>query len=92
VMNSENKRDIYLPDGIWVNLFSGEILEGTHWIKDFECPLEEMPVWVKYGSEMPVYPFPVSNTDEMDLSKAVLLKFDEDYLGITDFFIGNIWK
>jgi alpha-D-xyloside xylohydrolase len=82
VMNSENRRDVYLPEGTWVNLFSGEITEGNRWLNGFECPLDEMPVWAKYGAAVPVYPHPVSNTDEMDLSKAVKLKFDESYIGI----------
>ena len=81
-MNSENRRDVYLPEGSWVNLFSGKITKGNCLLKDFKCPLDEMPVWVKYKSVVSVYPYPVSNTDEMDLSKAVQLKFDESYHGI----------
>ncbi|WP_372772594.1 alpha-xylosidase [Mangrovibacterium sp.] len=82
VMNSENKRDVYLPEGEWINFFTGDQVPGGRWLKEFECPLDEMPVWVKAGSEIPVYPLPVSNTDEMDLSKTVKLKFDENYRGI----------
>jgi len=82
VMNSENRRDVYLPEGTWVNLFSGNITTGNCWLKDFECPLDEMPVWAKYESVVSVYPYPVSNTDEMDLSKSVQLKLDESYSGM----------
>jgi alpha-D-xyloside xylohydrolase len=81
VMNSENKRDVYLPEGKWVNFFTGEIYEGNQWLKGFEVPLNEMPVWVKYGAEVPFYPEKVSCTDEMDLNKKVLIIFDETFSG-----------
>lgn len=91
LMNSENKRDVYLPEGTWVNLFSGDITEGNCWLKDFECPLDEMPVWVKYDAVISVYPHPVSNTDEMDLTKAVKIKFDESYSGMGDSALKDIF-
>ena len=91
VMNSENRRDVYLPEGTWVNLFTGEITKGNIWLKDFVSPLAEMPVWVKYGSSISVYPYPVSNTDEIDLMKAVPLNFDESYTGIEKSVLSTIW-
>lgn len=82
VINSDNKRDVYLPEGKWVNLFTGERTTGSCWLKDFECPLAEMPVWVKDGSEILVYPEKVSCTDEMDLRKSVKLVIDEKFQGL----------
>jgi len=69
VMNSENKRDIYLPEGKWVHFFTREVFEGSRWLKNVEVPLDEMPVFVKYGASIPLYPYDVNCTDEMDLSK-----------------------
>jgi alpha-D-xyloside xylohydrolase len=91
VMNSENRRDVYLPEGKWVNLFSGEITQGGCWQNNFECPLDEMPVWAKCGAEIPVYPHQVSNTDEIDLAKAVLVKFDESFGVLGDSVLSEIW-
>lgn len=82
VMNSENRRDIYLPEGKWVNFFTSEVLTGQRWLKDVEVPLEDMPVYVKYGSVIPFYPEVVECTDEMDLSKSVDLRIDENFKGI----------
>ena len=79
VMNSENRRDIYLPEGKWVNFFTGEILEGERWLRNVEVPLEQMPVYVKYDAEIPVYPENVNCTDEMDMTKVVKVRFDETY-------------
>lgn len=89
VMNSEGRRDIYLPEGKWVNLFSGKITPGNSWLNDFESKLEEMPVWVKYGTVIPVYPHPVSNTDEIDFSRTIKITINDNYKGIKDL---GIWQ
>ena len=82
VMNSENKRDVYLPAGKWVNFFSGEKIRGAQWIKDMAIPLDEMPVWIREGAVLPLYPEPVQCTDEMDLSKVERISIDKDFRGI----------
>jgi len=92
VMNSENKRDVYLPEGKWINFFSGSVSEGNCWLKNFEAPLDEMPVWVKYGSSVPVYPFPVTNTDEIEFTKVVDLKFDAGFQGIGKSVLKELFK
>lgn len=79
VMNSENKRDIYLPEGKWIGFFDGKIYEGSQWLKDVEVPLEEMPVFVKYGAEIPVYPESVNCTDDMDMSKVIRITFNKKF-------------
>ena len=43
---------------------------------------EDMPVWVRRGARIPLYPEPVSCTDEMDLSKAVSVVVNEAFEGI----------
>ncbi|WP_346860779.1 alpha-xylosidase [uncultured Draconibacterium sp.] len=82
VMNDENCRDIYLPEGNWVNLFTGEKKEGNQWLYDVKVPLEEMPVWVKEGAQISVYPYPVKSTDDLDFSKSETIVFDEYYEGL----------
>lgn len=75
VMNSQNRRDIYLPEGKWIHFFSKEVYEGNQWLKNVEVPLDEMPVFVKYGAVIPMYPEEVSCTDEMDLNKTISVQF-----------------
>ena len=82
VMNGDNRRDVYLPEGRWVNYFTGERLEGGRWLKNLEVPLDEMPVYVREGAEIPYYPEQVQCTDEMDLNKQVSLRIDNDFKGI----------
>ncbi len=89
VMNSENRRDIYLPAGEWVDLFTGERLAGGRWLTGVEVPLERMPLYARAGAEIPWYPEAVECTDEMDLSKSVCLKIDAAFGGI-DPYIDNL--
>ena len=82
VMNSEDRRDIYLPEGEWVNFFTGEHFRGGQWLNGVKVPLDEMPVYVREGAVILVYPEDVDCTDEMDLDKSVALKIDEHFRGI----------
>ena len=82
VMNSEDCRDVYLPEGHWVQFFTGERLTGNQWIHLDHIPLEQMPVYVREGAQIPMYPDHVECTDEMDLSKTMLITIDEQFKGI----------
>lgn len=70
VMNGNDKRDIYLPEGEWVNFFTKEHFTGPVWLKDVNVPLDEMPVFCRPGTEIPVYELEVNSTDDIDLTKA----------------------
>ena len=87
VMNSENRRDIYLPEGLWVNFFTGERFEGGCWYYDVETPLDQMPVFVRPGALIKMYPDDVDSTDQMDLSKAISIEITKDYKGINHYDI-----
>ena len=82
VMNADNRRDIYLPEGQWVNFFTGERLEGGRWYYGVEVPLEEMLVYVRPGAVIRMYPDDVDSTDDMDMGKTVTIKITNDYKGI----------
>ena len=82
VMNSQNKRDIYLPEGLWVNFLTGERLEGGRWHYQMEVPLDQMPVFVRPGASIKVYPDDVDSTDDMNLSKATTIEITKDFKGI----------
>ena len=83
VMNSENRRDVYLPaaDSQWVNFFTGERHQGGQWLQLKDIPLELMPVFVREGAQIPMYPEHVECTDEMDLEKTVILNIDQNFKG-----------
>lgn len=82
VINDLSRRDIYLPEGLWVNFFTGERLQGARWYYDMEVPLDQMPVFVRPGAMIKLYPDDVDSTDDMDLSKAVTIEITKEYKGI----------
>ena len=84
VMSSDNCRDIYMPEGEWVEFFTGDrfsVSDGGRWLKDIETPLDRMPVFVRKGAVIPVYPEDVDSTDDMDMSKVENLIIDEEFNG-----------
>jgi alpha-D-xyloside xylohydrolase len=90
VMNQAGARDVYLPEGEWVDLWTGERMAGGRWLKEVAVDLERMPVYARYGAQIKVYPHPVQCTDEMDLSQAVTLQFDDGYQGISSSILGTV--
>ena len=82
VMNVDNRRDIYLPEGSWVNFFTGERLEGGRWYYDVEVPFDQMPVFVRSGATIRMYPHDVDSTDDMDLSESITVEITNDFKGI----------
>ena len=81
VMNDKGIRDIYLPDGEWINFFTGERMEGGKWYDSVKTPLDLMPVFVHPNATIPIYPYDVDCTDDMDLSKAINLEITDNYIG-----------
>ena len=45
---------IYLPEGTWVDYFSGETYEGNCIVNNFDTPLWKLPVFVKNGAIIPM--------------------------------------
>ncbi|MCD8301819.1 MAG: discoidin domain-containing protein, partial [Prevotellaceae bacterium] len=56
---------IYLPQGLWIDYFTGDVYEGGRIINDFAAPLWKLPVFVKAGAIIPVHK-PTNNPGEMD--------------------------
>lgn len=81
VMNDKGIRDIYLPDGEWINFFTGERMEGGKWYDAVKTPLDLMPVFVHPNATIPIYPYDVDCTDDMNLSKAINLEITDNYIG-----------
>ena len=82
ILNERGRRDIYLPAGSWVDLWTGEVQQGPRLLRDCEYPLERMPVFARAGASIRVYPQIVQCTDEMDMRRATELRFDSSYRGL----------
>ncbi|MCP5536891.1 MAG: alpha-xylosidase [Akkermansiaceae bacterium] len=82
VMNDEGVRDLYLPAGKWINFWTGELLSGGRWLKKVESPLLHLPVFVRRGAVIPIYPDHVNCTDEMDPGRVTEVEIREGFEGL----------
>ncbi|WP_461451433.1 glycoside hydrolase family 31 protein [Mucilaginibacter sp.] len=57
VYKSEAKRDsIYLPKGTWYDYWNGKAYAGGRFVNNYPAPLDKLPVFVKAGAIIPMYP------------------------------------
>ena len=85
------RNGIYLPDGEWVDYFSGEIYQGGCIINNYVAPLWKLPVFVKNGAIIPMTS-PNNNVNETDKNlriyelypygKSTFTEYDDD--GMTE--------
>ncbi len=57
VYKTGGERDsIYLPKGQWTDYWSGEKYQGGSWVRHYAAPLDKLPLFVKAGAILPLYP------------------------------------
>lgn len=56
---------IYLPEGEWIDYFSGEMYEGGRVINNYEAPLWKLPLFVRNGAVIPMTN-PNNNVSQID--------------------------
>lgn len=61
------RNGIYLPDGNWIDYFSGEKYSGNRVINNYASPIWKLPVFVKEGAIIPMSN-PNNNVSEIDSS------------------------
>ncbi len=86
VLNETGVRDIYLPEGEWVDFWNGKRISGGRLLRQCRFDTDKIGIYARAGSEIPIYPELVQHTGEMDLSKVTPLKFDHNYRGAADTF------
>ncbi len=55
VLTRDHQVDVYLPQGVWVDYWTKQRVEGGQWLK-VVAPLECLPLWVRGGSIIPYGP------------------------------------
>ncbi|MCR5183797.1 MAG: NPCBM/NEW2 domain-containing protein [Opitutales bacterium] len=50
------KEDIYLPEGQWVDYWDGRRVPGNYTIDAYPITLEKLPIFVRAGAIIPMYP------------------------------------
>lgn len=53
ILSEDNRREVYYPEGSWYHQFSDEVVEGMQY-RTVEMGLEDMPLYVKAGSIVPM--------------------------------------
>ncbi|WP_199117381.1 TIM-barrel domain-containing protein [Pedobacter sp. ASV28] len=59
------RNGIYLPEGTWIDYFSGEKYQGNTVINYFDSPIWKLPIFVKAGAIIPLNN-PNNNPSEVD--------------------------
>lgn len=65
VSGNDIRDGIYLPEGTWIDYFTGERYEGNCILNNFEAPLWKLPVFVKAGAIIPMTN-PNNNVNEIN--------------------------
>lgn len=56
INNGWRKEDIYLPDGLWIDYWDGRRIEGPVTIDAYPVTLDKLPILVRAGAIIPMYP------------------------------------
>lgn len=54
--NTNTRDDIYLPAGTWVDYWDGTRYEGSMTLDGYDAPIYKLPLFVKSGAIIPMYP------------------------------------
>ncbi|MGP3982488.1 TIM-barrel domain-containing protein [Streptomyces sp. KR80] len=54
--DTSTRNDIYLPAGTWTDYWTGKTWTGPGWIDGYHAPLDRLPLLVKGGSIVPMWP------------------------------------
>ena len=88
------RNGIYLPQGYWIDYFTGDVLEGDKVINNFDTPIWKLPIFVKAGAIIPLHN-PNNNLTQVDkklriyefypFGNSSFVEYDDD--GLTNKYI-----
>lgn len=86
-IGNDIRNGIYLPEGTWIDYFTGEKYEGECILNSFDAPLWKLPVFVKSGAIIPMTN-PNNNVTEINNShriyevypdsRSIFIEYDDD--------------
>lgn len=95
-VGNDIRNGIYLPEGSWIDYFSGEVYDGGRLINNFDAPLWKLPLFVKPGAIIPMVNAN-NNPSHIDRGTRVyeiypygtnsFTEYDDD--GTTDAYLGG---
>jgi len=85
ILTKENRRQIYLPEGDWLDFWTKKEYQGKSWIY-YESSLDEMPLFIKKGSIIPTGPMMqyIGEKELNSLTINIYHKDKEEYLYYDD--------
>lgn len=54
--DTDVRHGIYLPKGTWIDYWKGKVYKGPAMINHYEAPLDTLPLFVKAGANIPMWP------------------------------------
>ena len=78
------RNGIYLPEGTWIDYFTGEKYEGNCILSNFEAPLWKLPVFVKSGAIIPMTN-PNNNVTEIDKNLRIYEIYPDGHTAFTEY-------
>lgn len=60
---STYERDVYLPDGLWYDFWTGKLYSGGRYVRA-EAPLDRIPLFVRAGAVLPLAPYGLQSASE----------------------------
>lgn len=75
---------IYLPDGEWIDYFTGDKYAGGRVINSFEAPLWKLPLFVSAGAVIPMTD-PHNNVAQIDRTRRIYELYPSGYSSFTEY-------
>lgn len=78
------RNGIYLPEGEWIDYFSGEMYEGGRVINNYEAPLWKLPLFVRNGAVIPMTN-PNNNVSQIDRTLRIYEIYPSGHTSFTEY-------
>ena len=78
------RNNIYLPEGVWIDYFTGEKYEGNRIINNFSSPVWKLPVFVKNGAIIPMCN-PNNNVSEINKNLRIYEIYPSGYSSFVEY-------
>lgn len=78
------RNGIYLPEGTWIDWFTGEKYDGGRIINNFDTPLWKLPVFVKGGAIIPMTN-PNNNVKDIDKALRIYELYPQGYTSFREY-------
>lgn len=78
------RNGIYLPDGVWIDYFTGEKYQGNSIVNNFVSPIWKLPVFVKNGAIIPLTN-PNNNVTEINNAARIYEVYPYQYNSFTEY-------